>query len=46
MPDMSVRSIEDTNLKISDIDIGHAPKEIHFNIEGNFYTNNGQSFAN
>lgn len=34
MPDMSVRSIEDTNLKISDFEVENAPKEIDFSIEG------------
>lgn len=33
MPDMSVRSIEDTSLKISDFEIENASKEIHFNVE-------------
>lgn len=36
MPDMSVRSIEDTSLKISDLEIENASKEINFNIEGEF----------
>lgn len=36
MPDMSVRAIEDTDLKISDIGVERAPKEIQFTIGGEF----------
>lgn len=37
MPDMTVRTIEDTNLKMLDFEAANAPKEIHFEIEGEFY---------
>lgn len=39
MPDMSVRAIEDIDLKMSDIEGENEPKEIQFNIEGEFYYN-------
>lgn len=38
MPDMTVRSIDDTSLKISDIEIENASKEIRFSIEGEFFS--------
>lgn len=37
MPDMTVRTIEDTTLKMLDFEAANAPKEIHFDIEGEFY---------
>lgn len=36
MPDMIVRSIEDTTLKVSDFETGNASKDICFKIEGEF----------
>lgn len=39
MPDMAVRSIEDTNLNMVDFEVGHEPKEIQFIIEGKFCYN-------
>lgn len=42
MPDMSVRAIEDIDLKMSDIEEENEPKEIQFNIEGEFYYNDRQ----
>lgn len=38
MPDMSVHSIENTNLKISDFELNNTSKEIHFIIESKSFT--------